>query len=56
MISKEYGVLTSDNEEYEELQGFQACCKLAQKIVTENPLKEAFIVIKYTNTEDYVPG
>lgn len=56
MIIKEYGVITSNDDEYEEMPNFQYACQIANRIVKENPTMEAFVVIRYSNVEetDYV--
>lgn len=52
MIVKEYGVITSNDDEYEEMPNFQYACQVANRIVTENPTMDAFVVIRYSNVEE----
>lgn len=56
MIVKEYGVITSNDDEYEEMPNFQYACQVANQIVKENPMMESYVVIRYRNVEetDYV--
>ena len=56
MIVKEYGVITSNDDKYEEMPNFQYACQVANQVVKENVNVEAFVVIRYRNIEenDYV--